>query len=591
MEALKYILLLFVGYVYTEGTTVRTTSGKISGSRISVLNTDIDVFLGIPYAKPPVGDLRFRRPEPVEPWNGVKETKTYSNSCMQVKDTAFGNFEGSDMWNANTNLSEDCLYLNIWVPRDARKPHSSLTTMIWIYGGSFNSGTSSLDLYNGQWLAASENVIVASLNYRLGPFGFLYLNDKRAPGNMGLLDQNLAIKWIRDNIASFGGDPNKLTLFGESAGSASVSLHVVSPLSRKLFNNAIMMSGTQMAPWVVVPYQENLERAKEMAVYLKCPTENNEEMLDCFLKADAEKLAIGQFYNLNKILPISFGPVIDDYFLVKNPREILRNKSMKKDVLLGFLKNEGMFFLFYAFAKYFSLGDNAPIDKLTGFSLMRKVNEPKYINIPQLETISYLYGSHVYSKTETDKYRYILDQMFGDVSFKCPTIEFAQEFSTHSNVYVYSFEHRSRVNPWPKWAGIMHGYEIEFVFAQALSGKNYSKVDTSVTQMVTSFFANFSKSSNPSGDCPTCTKGIWPKFKPKSQKYIVINNKPKIGIEENYMNNICGFWSDLFPKLNQCYKPELKSGSQNIVTSPWRVLLLPAVYILFTSILPWDLFF
>uniref|UniRef100_A0A0L8G7V6 Carboxylic ester hydrolase n=1 Tax=Octopus bimaculoides TaxID=37653 RepID=A0A0L8G7V6_OCTBM len=552
MEGLKYIFIIFLLkiYVHAEDPIIQTTKGKIKGSTVLIQGVEVDVFLGIPFAQPPVGNLRFRQARPTRPWSGVKETKKHVSSCVQVKDTAFGDFEGSNMWNPNTVMSEDCLYLNIWAPSEARKSRLNLATMIWIYGGAFMSGSSTLDIYDGRWLAASENVIVASLNYRVGPFGFLSLNDVRAPGNMGLLDQTLAIQWIRDNILSFGGNPKKLTLFGESAGSASVSLHVVSPLSRSLFRNAIMMSGASTAAWATVPVEDNIARAKEMADFLKCPTENTTLMIDCFLEADAHKLANAQFHNLHTFLPYTFNPIVDGAFLTQKPIEYLKNEPLKKDVLVGYVKNEGTYFLIYSLSKYFPLKGTVPIHKSIAGKLINKVIAPLRANSVQLDLISYLYGSHVYASSETEKYRYILDQAAGDVLFKCPAIEFAQEYSKHGKVYMYSFEFRSSVNPWPKWAGVMHGYEIEFLFAQALSGKNYSKEENLVTKRTTSFFTNFSKSGNPNdGDCSGCSNEPWPEFTLKNQKYLVIDDKPKLETKENYMNNICGFWSNFFPSL------------------------------------------
>ncbi|XP_014788401.1 acetylcholinesterase, partial [Octopus bimaculoides] len=171
MEELKYIFIisLLITYVHAEDPVIDTTTGKINGSTISVQNFDLDVFLGIPFAKPPVGNLRFRRPETIEKWSGIKETKKYGSSCEQFIES--NDAADADSW--KNNLSEDCLYLNIWAPTEARKFHSNLTTMIWIYGGGFISGSSAKDVFDGRWLAVSQNIIVASLNYRLGPFGFL----------------------------------------------------------------------------------------------------------------------------------------------------------------------------------------------------------------------------------------------------------------------------------------------------------------------------------------------------------------------------------------------------------------------------------
>lgn len=195
---------------------VTTDKGKVRGLTLnSPSGRKVDAWLGIPYAQPPVGALRFRHPRPVEKWQGIYNATKPPNTCVQIVDTVFGDFPGATMWNPNTELSEDCLYVNVVVPRP--RPKNSVV-MLWIFGGGFYSGTSTLDVYDHRTLAAEENVIIVSMQYRVASLGFMYLGTPDAPGNSGLFDQNLALRWVRDNIRRFGGDPNKICLFGESAG-------------------------------------------------------------------------------------------------------------------------------------------------------------------------------------------------------------------------------------------------------------------------------------------------------------------------------------------------------------------------------------
>lgn len=548
-------LSLLVILASTEDPVVETGSGKVRGDTISVLGQDVEVFRSIPFAKPPVGTLRFRKPEPVEPWDGIRDARPLPNSCMQSLDD-FKDFEGVNMWNANTKISEDCLYLSLWIPSNARKSKLKLSTMVWIYGGSLTSGTSTLTLYDGSWLAASKDVIVASFNYRLGPFGFLYLDEKLAPGNMGLLDQNMALKWLNKNINIFGGDPSKITLFGESAGSVSVSYQVVSPLSQKLFRNAIMMSGTLIAGWAMLSKQENIRRAKIMCNALKCPISSRRDMLNCLIKANATDITNAQWNVLVRYFDLSFGPVIDGYFLPDNSHQTVRdyiNNDTKKDILLGFVKNEGTYFLTYGFKKNFKPNGEIALDASSYERIVGTIVKPDDINSLQLDSISYLYGLSSLTN-DTEKYTHILESVVGDREFKCPTIEFAMAMSQFANVYMYSLEHRSSVNPWPKWMGVMHGYDIEFVFARALSGtKNYTTEERTLTDRMTGFWANFSKSGNPNnGDCAKCSSTVWPLFTEKQQKYIVLDTKKVLEIREGYHNNICGFWKSLYPELGEC---------------------------------------
>ncbi|KFB35326.1 acetylcholinesterase [Anopheles sinensis] len=233
---------------------VNTDKGRIRGFTAEAPSgKKVDVWLGIPYAQPPVGPLRFRHPRPAEKWTGVLNTTTPPNSCVQIVDTVFGDFPGATMWNPNTPLSEDCLYINVVAPRPRPK---NAAVMLWIFGGGFYSGTATLDVYDHRALASEENVIVVSLQYRVASLGFLFLGTPEAPGNAGLFDQNLALRWVRDNIHKFGGDPARVTLFGESAGAVSVSLHLLSALSRDLFQRAILQSGSPTAPWALVSREE-----------------------------------------------------------------------------------------------------------------------------------------------------------------------------------------------------------------------------------------------------------------------------------------------------------------------------------------------
>jgi acetylcholinesterase len=156
---------------------IETKTGQIRGFSRTIQGKEISVFYGIPFAKPPIGDLRFRRPVPIDPWDGILLADTMPNSCFQERYEYFPGFEGEEMWNPNTNISEDCLYLNIWAPKK-RKDGSKVPLLVWVYGGGYMSGTISLDVYEGSILAAENDVVVAAMQYRVGAFGFLYMPGK-----------------------------------------------------------------------------------------------------------------------------------------------------------------------------------------------------------------------------------------------------------------------------------------------------------------------------------------------------------------------------------------------------------------------------
>lgn len=253
-------------------------------------------YLGVPFAEPPIGNLRFRKPIPKQPWRSLLNATSMPLACIQSEDTAFGDFEGATMWNANTPTSEDCLYLNMIVPGKV-DPSKRLAVMIWIFGGGFWSGCATLDVYDGKIFASEENIIFVSMNYRVSAFGFLYLGREEAPGNMGLWDQLMAIKWVHKNIDLFGGNPDTVTLFGESAGAASVSMHMLSPKSTPYFQRAILQSGSATAPWALESREVAVARTVVLYHAMKCGNMSRDpahwdldRVLDCFMRADANTL-------------------------------------------------------------------------------------------------------------------------------------------------------------------------------------------------------------------------------------------------------------------------------------------------------------
>src|SRR5215472_12051715 len=219
---------------------------KVDGGQISGTTTDgVHSFKGIPFAAPPVGSLRWKAPQPVVPWNGVRACDTFGPECPQAPYP-----QASMYYSPPAKQSEDCLYLNVWT---TAKPGDKLPVMVWIHGGALTRGSGAHAVYDGSALA-KKGVVLVTINYRLGPLGYLAHPElsaespQRSSGNYGVLDQIAALKWVQKNIAAFGGDPGLVTIFGESAGSWSVNTLVASPLARGLFHRAVGESGGQFGP-------------------------------------------------------------------------------------------------------------------------------------------------------------------------------------------------------------------------------------------------------------------------------------------------------------------------------------------------------
>ncbi|KAF5294311.1 hypothetical protein FQA39_LY13455 [Lamprigera yunnana] len=339
---------------HSDPLVVETNSGLIRGYSKTILGREVHVFTGIPFAKPPIEQLRFRRPVPIEPWHGVLDATKLPNSCYQERYEYFPGFEGEEMWNPNTNISEDCLYLNLWVPQPLRIRHHDdkfqekpkVPILVWIYGGGYMSGTSTLDVYDADIVAANSDVIVASMQYRVGAFGFLYLNkyfgigSEEAPANMGLWDQALAIRWIKDNALAFGGDPELITLFGESAGGGSVSIHLLSPITKSLAKRGILQSGTLNAPWSYMS-GERAQRIGEILVQdcgcnASMLSTKPSQVMDCMRAVDAKTISSQQWNSYSGILGFPSTPTVDGVFLPKHPIDMMMEGEYEDiEILVG----------------------------------------------------------------------------------------------------------------------------------------------------------------------------------------------------------------------------------------------------------------
>ncbi|XP_049597515.1 acetylcholinesterase [Syngnathus scovelli] len=536
--------------------TVMTQAGRVRGIHMPVLERGhVTAFLGVPFAEPPVGKGRFRPAEPKRHWAGVYDAHHYPNACYQFVDVTFPGFMGTEMWNPNRDMSEDCLYLNVWVPPSPR-PHN-LTVMVWIYGGGFYSGSSSLDVYDGRYLAYSETVIVVSMNYRIGAFGFLALDgSSEAPGNVGLLDQRMALQWVQDNIHYFGGNPKQVTIFGESAGGASVGFHLLSPDSRPLFTRAILQSGVPNTPWATVSPAEARRRATQLAKLVGCSWGNDTELVDCLRTKTPQELIDQEFQVLPwmSIFRFSFVPVVDGDFVPDAPEAMLNAGNFKDtQVLLGVNQDEGTYFLLYG-APGFSK-DNDSLISRGDFLEGAKLSVP-HANDIGLEAVVLQYTDWM-DENNGLKNRDALDDIVGDHNVICPLAFFARAFAQHNalksntGVYLYLFDHRASNLPWPEWMGVIHGYEIEFVFGLPLEKRlNYTHEEEKLSRRTMRYWANFARSGNPNVnvDGSVESRKRWPHFTVAEQKYVALNTEP-VKVHRGLRNQMCAFWNHFLPRL------------------------------------------
>ncbi|XP_065271476.1 acetylcholinesterase-like isoform X2 [Emys orbicularis] len=539
---LLLLSLLGPGSASVDGTVVLTSSGPVRGKHLLAGSSTVTAFLGIPYAKPPMGPLRFKKPVPHKPWRRVLEATSYGNSCPQQ---VFSGYPGSAMWLPTTPLSEDCLFLNLWVPQPQPQVPALVPILVWIHSGGFFIGTASLDVYDGRFLAATESVIVASMNYRLGALGFLSL-PPAAPGNAGLWDQRLALRWLQKNAAAFGGDPARMMLFGQSAGGASVAFHLLSPGSRHLFARAALQSGVANAPWASLSPKEARERARALGRLMGCGKGSDGAVVDCLKRKDSEEFVRHDFtITRNKrLVDFPFLPTVDGDFLPDEPRRLLEAGHIHtKPILTGITANEGSMFLMFG-APGFSLGN----DSLIGWEELVEGVRFMVLGLPKLSIqAAALRYSQEGKARGLAQHRWAMNQAANDYLFLCPMTELAGQLANAGTpTYVYFFAHRSSGSLWPHWMGAVHTTELLYLFGTLASegGANhtYTEAEAALSHRVMRYWAEFARTGSPTG--PDRSKGHWPLYNTTEQNFFHIS-KNESQVKGPLTTRHCSFWARL----------------------------------------------
>lgn len=424
----------------------------------SVPAGDVTAYKGIPFAAPPVGQLRWRAPEPVVPWPGVRRADRFSPICMQ---------KGSYPEDAPPEpMSEDCLTLNVWVPAGAA-PSAKLPVMVWIYGGGLVNGTASTPLYAGDELAR-RGVIVVTANYRLGALGFLAHpsltreSANKVSGNYGLLDQLAALQWVNRNIAAFGGDPANVTVFGQSSGSISISVLSASPLAKGLFRRAIGQSGGLLEPIEIGPAFA-LDGAEKygaaFAAKLGAPT------LAALRAKPAAEIANARY---------SPNAVIDGYVLREPPfNAFAQGRGNDIDLLIGTTAEEGLEFV-----------GKRNITVATLLDLLRQ-DFPSFIVA--------LIGPKTPANDKEALDAFVAFE--GDMRFGWDMLAWARlHAATRRNTFLYRFEHTP-----PGEQGARHGVEMQYVFGHPNPKAPWTDADRKLSQTMAAYWTNFAKTGDPNG--------------------------------------------------------------------------------------------
>ncbi|XP_050504210.1 esterase FE4-like isoform X2 [Diabrotica virgifera virgifera] len=413
---------------YNSSLQISTTHGIIQGSaKITVKGVPYFSYVGIPFAQPPLGDLRFRSPQPIKPWTGVLDATVKASECVQVH-IPFPDYP-------ETDGNEDCLYLNIFTPQT--KTNKLLPVIFWIYGGAFYEGSAT---YYGPSNLLDNGLVVVTFNYRLGMFGFLSTEDTVLPGNYGLKDQNAALRWTYQNIFKFGGDPNRITIAGQSAGACSVWYHMLSPKSKGLFSRAISMSGDPRSVW---GYQQNPKSvAMSVAANLGIDVTNSRQFAEYLRKADSTDLkranklvtSVHILMALREGLP--FTPTIEvdheEAFITSSPTELIRQqKYTKVPVLMGMTTMEAGIFgkILNVIERLTVVFDISPGSIFSGFKGLSTTDNGK---VGKRIRDKYVQSKFFRTITFDEICNFLSDALYGK-----PIMDVARALSPHTSVYLY----------------------------------------------------------------------------------------------------------------------------------------------------------
>ena len=478
MNALLMLLLAAGGFlpqgpVQPNGDRVKTAGGVVQGVTLA---SGIHLFKGIPYAAPPVRDLRWKPPQPPAPWQGVRPADRFAPQCMQTR--VFG-----DMMFRNSGVSEDCLYLNVWTPglvATAKRP-----VLVYFFGGGFVAGDGSEPRYDGESLA-QKGIVVVTISYRLGVFGFFAHpeltteSSHHASGNYALMDQTQALKWVRQNIAAFGGDPSQVTIGGESAGSFAVSAQVASPLAQGLFGRGIGESGSVLGSFAPVPLAEAERQGAAFAKAVGAASLADLRAIPAMQLLEAAARP-GAF---------RFSLSVDGYFFPKPPSQI------------------------------YAAGEQAHVPLLVGWNSeemnYRALLGPNDATPESFKaTVERLYGEHagevlkLYPAATNEEAAASATALASDRFIAYSTWKWAEmQRLTGAPVYRYFYAHprpamRPETNqpPAPPPTGAVHSAEIEYALGNLATNPVYAWTDDdyTVSKLMEGYFANFIKTGDPNG--------------------------------------------------------------------------------------------
>jgi para-nitrobenzyl esterase len=473
---------------------VSVEGGQITGTPTIQWTYGVRLFRGIPYAAPPVGDLRWRAPQPVVPWQGIKRADDFSPACMQLPTETQGN-----AWReGHVPVSEDCLYLNIWTP--ARSETARLPVMVWIHGGGNTRGAASENQYDGAYLA-KKGVVFASFNYRMNVFGFMahpeltQESEHQSSGNYALLDQIAALRWIQRNVAKFGGDPENVTIFGHSAGGSNVNSLVASPAAKGLFHRALLQSGNSLS----------------VRTTLKDAEENGKKFAESLGASSIAGLRQKSAEEILKATRPQMGVIVDGWVLPRDVYSIFAS-GQQNDVplVVGTVADDA------------PGPGNVPTKAADAAAYARKT----FAELADEYLKLYPATSDAQAAKSARAFR------TNSALANARTLARLQAKNGKSRVYWYYFSHLSPTPEGLIWGGrpaqawgAYHGSELVYVFnAFPLQDWNWRPVDLKLGDVISSMWVNFAKSGAPGA--PGLAE--WPAFTTDSERLMHFGDVPRV---------------------------------------------------------------
>ncbi|XP_013415492.2 fatty acyl-CoA hydrolase precursor, medium chain-like [Lingula anatina] len=554
MSSALYLLVCFCFiYVDSKQFIVQTSNGKLRGFAAETVLGRVIQFLGVPYAKPPVGPLRWQLPEPPDNWNGVRSAKDFGPSCPQKFTTQLTHIYPKEFVRAriqNQKISEDCLFLNIYVPKTVEvNRYDPLPVFVFKHGGKYEWGSGTE--FNGTFLALQGNIIVISFNYRLNIFGFLSNGEAELGGNYGMFDTVRVLEWIQTNIRAFGGDPSRVTLGGESAGGVTVDIFLsVSPImrNRRLFRRGIASAGPHLLRGHKILKGLTVQNTMNIASLLNCSFPTGQQMVSCLRQKTTREL-MSAFYQYKGESVFSGNVLVpygDDIIIDKEVTEYPGRYAYGLDYMLGTCRRDSGFWFGVA-----GNGSEPNIAIAKGFT--QGLVEFLYPGVPDYMTDVAVFE---YTSPDMESSHESWLELWQDLFFLAPAWEHALLWPDNSSVYFYEFVHKPSFSIYPHYVnGASHQEELHFFFGDVLDSSLFptkpTEEEVELSKQVMTAIGNFVRSGNPNPPNPSMSSGTphWPRIDDVRRQYLEWTvEMTSANVKQDMKPRKMEFWNVLFPK-------------------------------------------